>query len=53
MNVQSFKTTRVPILGLPHGNIGKKCHLDVAYMENHKAYYREGSDASSQKLQVV
>jgi len=25
----------------------KKCHLDVALVENHKVYYREGNGASS------
>jgi hypothetical protein len=45
MNVQSFKTPKVPILGLPLGSLGKKCHLDVAHVESHKIYYREGSGA--------
>ncbi len=40
MNVQSFKTTRVPILGLPLGNRGKKGHLDVVFAERHIVYYR-------------
>jgi len=30
MNIQSFKIVKVPILGLPLGSLGKKCHLDVA-----------------------
>jgi hypothetical protein len=42
MNVQNFKTPKVPILGLPFGSLGKKCHLDVAPAESHKMYYREG-----------
>jgi hypothetical protein len=47
MNVQSFGTPKVPILGLPLGILGKKCHLDVALMKSHRIYYREGSGASS------
>jgi hypothetical protein len=30
MNIQSLETIRVPVLGLPFGNLEKKCHLDVA-----------------------
>jgi hypothetical protein len=33
------------------GSLRKKCHLDVTPIESHRAY--EGSDASSQRLQVV
>ncbi len=29
MSIQSFETTIIPILGLPLGSLGKKCHLDV------------------------
>jgi len=50
MNIQSFKTTKVPILGLPFGSIGEKWHLDVVLVEKHKVYYKEGSGASSQRL---
>jgi hypothetical protein len=50
MNVQSFETTKVPILKLPLGSLGKKCHLDVAPMESQKIYYREGSGVFSQRL---
>jgi hypothetical protein len=32
MNIQSFKTIKVPILGLPR----KKCHLDVALKKSHR-----------------
>jgi hypothetical protein len=46
MNIQSFKTVKVLILGLSFGNPRKKCHLDVAPMKNHRVYYREGSGAS-------
>jgi hypothetical protein len=28
------------ILGLPFGNPGTKCHLDVGFMERHKIYYK-------------
>jgi hypothetical protein len=35
------------------GSLKKKCHLDVTPIESHKVYYREGSDASSQRLQAV
>jgi len=47
MGVQSFRTTKVPILGLSLENFEKKCHLDVAPMESYRVYYREGSGASS------
>jgi hypothetical protein len=47
MNIQSFGTLRVPILGLPFGSLEKKCHLNVAPMESHRIYCREGSGASS------
>ncbi len=50
MNIQSFGTIRIPILGLSFGSLGKKCHLDVAPMENHRIYYMEGNGASSQRL---
>jgi hypothetical protein len=53
MSVQSFKTIIVPILELPLGNLGKKCHLDVAPIEGHKVYYREGRGVSSQRFWVV
>jgi len=29
MGVQSFRTTKVPILELSFENLEKKCHLDV------------------------
>jgi len=44
MKVQSFRITKVPVLGLPLGSLGKKCHLDVAVIERQKEYYKEGSD---------
>jgi hypothetical protein len=50
MNIQSLGTTKISILGLPFGSLGKKCHLDVAPMETHRIYYKEGSGASSQRL---
>jgi hypothetical protein len=53
MNVQNFETTKVPILGLPFGSIRKKCYLDVALVESHKVYYREGSGASIQRLYIM
>jgi hypothetical protein len=34
------------VLGLPFESIGKKCHLDVALMESHSVYYREGNGVS-------
>jgi hypothetical protein len=42
MNVQNFKMTKALILGLPLRNLGKKCHLDVAFVENHIVYHKEG-----------
>jgi hypothetical protein len=50
MSVQTSKTTKVLILGLPLKNFGKKCHLDVAHAKNKKVYYREENGASSQRL---
>jgi len=50
MNVQNFWITKDPILGFPFKSLEKKCHLDVALMESHKVYYREGSGTSSQRL---
>jgi len=42
------KVVRIPTLGisgLPFGNPGTKCHLDVGLMEKHKVYYKvEGGD---------
>jgi len=37
------KVAGVPIVrisGLPLGNPGTKCHLDVGLMERHKIYYK-------------
>jgi len=53
MGVQSFGTTKVLVLGLPLGSLGEKWHLHVVLAEKHKIYYREGSGASSQRLQAV
>jgi hypothetical protein len=50
MNIQRFETTKVPILGLALGSPRKKCHLDLAPIESHKVYYRDGRGASSQRL---
>jgi hypothetical protein len=41
MNIQTFGTMKVLILGFSLESSRKKCHLDVAPMENHKVYYRE------------
>jgi hypothetical protein len=41
MNIQNFGTMKVLILGFSLESSRKKCHLDVAPMENHKVYYRE------------
>jgi hypothetical protein len=53
MSIQSFETTKVPILGLPFGNLGEKWHLNVVPIESHRVYYGEGSGASFQRLQVM
>jgi hypothetical protein len=53
MNIYIFVTTKVPILGLPFGSPKEKSHLDIVPVEMHKMYYREGSGASSQRLQAV
>jgi hypothetical protein len=50
MNIQSFGTIKVPILGLPLGSLEKKYHLDVVPVERHTLYYKEGSATSSQRL---
>jgi hypothetical protein len=44
-----FWDNNSPICGIPK----KKCHLDVAPMESHKVYYKEGSGASFQKLRIM
>jgi hypothetical protein len=49
MIVQNVKTIRVPILGLSHEDLRKKCHLDVTPVESHKIYYKEGSGVSFQR----
>jgi hypothetical protein len=49
MNIQSFETTRVLGLASPK----EKWHLDVVPMVRHRLYYKEGNDASFQRLQVV
>jgi hypothetical protein len=53
MGVQSFRTTKVPVLGLPLGRPKEKWHLDVVPMERHIVYYREGNGVSSQRLRAV
>jgi len=53
MNVQSFGTIRIPILGLPLGSPREKWHLDIITAERHIIYYKEGSCVSSQRLWVV
>jgi hypothetical protein len=53
MNIQSFGTIKVSILGFPLGSLGEKWHLDVVPMERHRVHYREGSGASSQRLQTM
>ncbi len=53
MSVQSFKIIKVLVLGLSLGSLEKKCDLNVAPTKTHIIYYREGSDASSQRLWTV
>jgi hypothetical protein len=53
MNIQTFGTTRVLILGHPLGSPKEKWHLDLIPMKKHKVYSREESGASFQRLQVV
>jgi hypothetical protein len=50
MNNQSFGTIKLLVLGLPPRSPRKKCHSDVALVETHRVYYREGNGASSQRL---
>ncbi len=50
------KVTGVPssrISGLPLGNFGTKNHLDVAFMERHKIYYKGEGGGSPQVWAVV
>jgi hypothetical protein len=47
MSIQSFETSKIPILRLPIVSLRKKCHLDVTPEEIHKIYYKEGSGAFS------
>jgi hypothetical protein len=53
MNIESFETIKVQVLGLPLRNPEEKWHLNVVPTERHKVYYREGSGASSQRLRIV
>jgi hypothetical protein len=41
--MSNFKIIRVLVLGHPLGSLGKKCHLDVGFVENHKVSCREGN----------
>ncbi len=40
------------ISGLPLGNLGTKCHLDVGLVERHKVYYK-GEGGSVPQVQAV
>jgi hypothetical protein len=40
------------ILGLPFGNFGTKCHLDVAPVERRKIYYK-GEGGGSPQVQAM
>jgi hypothetical protein len=44
-----FQDSKIPNFGTPN----KNCHMDVAPMESHRVYCKEGSGVSSQKLQIV
>lgn len=48
MNLQSFKTLHVPILRIHFGTFDSFGHFNVASMENHKVYYEERIDDTSQ-----
>jgi hypothetical protein len=50
MSIQSFGIIRVLVLGFSHGNLRKKCRLDVVPVKRHILYYREESGASFQRL---
>jgi hypothetical protein len=39
--------------GLPFGNLGTKCHLDVGLMERHKVYYKGEGGGFPQVRAVV
>ncbi len=47
MSILSFGTTKVLI----NGSFRKKNHLNVAFAESHRVWYKEGSGASSQRSQ--
>jgi hypothetical protein len=53
MSIQSFGTTWIPLLGLPLESLKEKWHSDVVLAEKHKVYYKEGNDASSQRLRIM
>jgi hypothetical protein len=53
MNVHSFGTIKIPILGFPLRNPRENWHVDVVPVERHKVYYKEGNGASFQRLQVM
>lgn len=48
MNLQSFKTLHVPILRIHFGTFDSFGHFNVASMVNHKVYYEERIDDTSQ-----
>jgi hypothetical protein len=43
----------VRILGFPLESSGKKCHLDVAFMERHRKYYKGEGGGFPQVRTVV
>jgi hypothetical protein len=53
MNIENFGIVKIPVFGLLLGSPTKKCHLDVTLTKSHKVHYKEGSGASSQRLQVM
>jgi hypothetical protein len=48
MSLQSCKLIIWKFLGLPLGSLKNFNHFDVAFVTNHKLYYREENNVSSQ-----
>ncbi len=53
MSIEHFETIRILILGFQLGSLKEKWHMNVIPTKRYKVYYREGSGASSQRLQTV
>jgi len=52
MGPESRGSPSVRILGLPLGNLGTECHLDVGLVEKHKVYFK-GEGGGFPQVQAV